>query len=131
MTHTEYAIRVPKAMTGSNPTARASVITPPGEGGIGIVALSGSGAADVLQRCFRGTRRGARDIPSGAIAHGRIMRGEATVDEVIVAHLTTSSVDRYEVKCPKKTYTLFFDMYHCGTPKPWLAPKGFTRPPRG
>ena len=40
-------------------------------------------------------------------------------------------IDRYEVKCPKKTHVLFFDMYHCGTLKPWLAPEGFTRPPRG
>ena len=40
-------------------------------------------------------------------------------------------IDRYEVKCSKKTHTLFFDMYHCGTLKPWLVPQGFTRPPRG
>jgi hypothetical protein len=40
-------------------------------------------------------------------------------------------VDRYEVKCKKKTHVLFFDMYHCGTLKPWKSPKGFTRPPRG
>lgn len=40
-------------------------------------------------------------------------------------------IDRYEVKCPKKTHLLFFDMYHCGTVKPWLPPEGFTRPPRG
>jgi len=39
-------------------------------------------------------------------------------------------IDSYEVKCSNKTRTLFFDMYHCGTPKPWQAPKGFTRPPR-
>ncbi|NMB74249.1 MAG: hypothetical protein GYA21_03865 [Myxococcales bacterium] len=37
-------------------------------------------------------------------------------------------VDRYEVVCADKTVILFFDMYHCGTPKPWAAPKGFTRP---
>jgi hypothetical protein len=40
-------------------------------------------------------------------------------------------VDRYEVKCSKKTHVIFFDMYHCGTLKPWKAPPGFTRPPRG
>lgn len=40
-------------------------------------------------------------------------------------------IDRYEVKCPEKTYVLFFDMYHCGTLKAWKAPAGFTRPPRG
>jgi hypothetical protein len=40
-------------------------------------------------------------------------------------------IDRYEVKCRKKTHVLFLDMYHCGTLKPWKAPQGFTRPPRG
>jgi hypothetical protein len=40
-------------------------------------------------------------------------------------------IDKYEVVCRKETRVLFFDMYHCGTPKPWKAPRGFTRPPRG
>ena len=40
-------------------------------------------------------------------------------------------IDRYHVTCKDQTVTLFLDMYHCGTPKPWAAPKGFTRPPRG
>lgn len=40
------------------------------------------------------------------------------------------TIDRYEVSCPGKTHTLYLDMYHCGTPKPWKAPKGFTRPLR-
>jgi len=92
-----------KMMAVGEPNARASVITPPGEGGIGIVALSGPGAAEVLQRCFRGTRRAAREIPSGAIAHGRIVRGEVTVDEVIVAHFDAAASptgeDHYEVNC--------------------------------
>ncbi len=37
-------------------------------------------------------------------------------------------VDRYEVVCADKTAIVFLDMYHCGTPKPWAAPRGFTRP---
>ncbi|MBW1810137.1 MAG: hypothetical protein JRJ19_08330 [Deltaproteobacteria bacterium] len=43
----------------------------------------------------------------------------------------THIIDKYEVRCEKKTHILYFDMYHCGTPKPWAAPEGFTRPPRG
>lgn len=38
-------------------------------------------------------------------------------------------VDRYEVVCPDKTVVVFMDMYHCGTPKLWAAPAGFSRPP--
>lgn len=37
-------------------------------------------------------------------------------------------IDRYELKCPGGTHVLFMDMYHCGSPKPWKAPKGFSRP---
>lgn len=64
------------------------MITPPGEGGIGIIVLTGPDAAVVLDTCFRGTRRQAREIPPGGIAHGRVVRGGETVDEVIVAHLS-------------------------------------------
>ncbi len=78
-------------MARTEPTARASLITPPGEGGIGIVALSGPGAAAVLGRFFRGTRRQVGDILPGSIAHGRIVRDGATVDEVIVAHFEPPS----------------------------------------
>jgi hypothetical protein len=40
-------------------------------------------------------------------------------------------IDKYEVTCTKATYILFLDMYHCPGPKPWAAPRGFTRPPHG
>jgi len=64
---------------------RASVITPPGEGGIGIIAVWGPGAAELLDRVFVGTRRGARDLPVGTIAHGTVQRDGRVLDEVIVA----------------------------------------------
>jgi hypothetical protein len=40
-------------------------------------------------------------------------------------------VDEYEVSCSSAKKRLFLDMYHCGVPKPWAAPAGFTRPPHG
>lgn len=40
----------------------------------------------------------------------------------------THIVDLYEVRCPDKTFQLYFDMYHCIGPQPWEAPRGFTRP---
>ncbi|MDP6440012.1 MAG: GTP-binding protein, partial [Candidatus Brocadiia bacterium] len=69
------------------PPARAAIITPPGEGGIGIIALAGPAAAEVLGAVFAGTHRGAAEIAPGSIAHGRVVRGGATLDEVIVARL--------------------------------------------
>ena len=87
-------------MADITPPATAAVITPPGEGGIGIVALRGPGAIRVLSSAFRGTRRQAEDIPHGVIAHGRIVRDGATVDEVIVARLEGPSGDpEFEVNC--------------------------------
>jgi tRNA modification GTPase len=90
-------------MRSAPDTARATLITPPGEGGISVIALSGRGAAGVLESCFRGTRRRARDIPPGAIAHGHIVREGAALDEVIVAHFEGSASPTgepiYEVNC--------------------------------
>jgi len=81
----------------------ASIITPPGEGGIGIVALSGRGAAALLERFFVGTRRSASQLTPGSIAHGRIRDGDRTIDEVIVAYLegdlSPTGEPYYEVNC--------------------------------
>jgi len=86
-----------------DPTTRACIITPLGEGGIGIVALVGSGAADVLGQVFVGSRKTARSIRPGQIAHGVIRWQGCTVDEVIVArpHATPFAVHGpyYEVNC--------------------------------
>jgi len=83
--------------------AMAAAITPPGEGGIGVIALSGVGAVEVLAACFEGTHRAAEEIAPGVIAHGRIVRDGRTVDEVIVAHLAAEESHTgealYEVNC--------------------------------
>jgi len=78
----------------------ASLITPPGQGGIGIIAVCGDGAAEVIDRVFVGTRRGAGAMPPGALAHGVVRRGDDVVDEVIVAHLPDADgLPRFEVNC--------------------------------
>lgn len=83
--------------------ARAAIITPPGEGGIGIIALWGADAVRVLAKVFVGTKRPAGELRPGRIAHGTIRRGGAVVDEVIVARLETESgaarEERFEVNC--------------------------------
>ena len=40
----------------------------------------------------------------------------------------THVVDLYEVICADKKHDLYLDMYHCGYPKPWAAPRSFSRP---
>ncbi|MFO8008416.1 MAG: GTPase, partial [Candidatus Brocadiia bacterium] len=58
---------------------------PLGEGGIGIIAVWGSGATSVLGNLFRGTKVGATELPPGRIAHGTVRRGEQVLDEVLLA----------------------------------------------
>jgi tRNA modification GTPase len=71
----------------TTPDARAAVITPPGEGGIGIIALAGRDAVNVLDSVFDGTKRPAGALEPGAVAHGTVRRDGAILDEVIVARV--------------------------------------------
>ncbi len=65
----------------------ASLITPPGEGGIGIIALWGPAAVDILSESFVGSSRSAEQLPAGALAHGVIRKDGRTLDEIILARL--------------------------------------------
>ena len=90
------------AMSSRESAPRASIITPIGEGGIGIIAVTGHGSARLLDDIFAGTKRSAADIPPGRIAHGVIRRDERDVDEVIVACLRTEQgpgTPYYEINC--------------------------------
>ncbi len=82
---------------------RAGVITPPGEGGIGIVAVEGQGAPELVDRFFEGTGRSAAELEPGRLAHGTIREDGQVLDEVIVAHLdprmSPSGLRRCEVNC--------------------------------
>ena len=84
-------------------SARAVLVTPPGDGGISVIALQGPAAAGVLDACFVGTRRSAGEIRAGAIAHGRIVRDGDVLDEVIVARFDDPSGPAggplYEINC--------------------------------
>lgn len=62
----------------------SAISTPPGEGGIGIVRLSGPGAIAVVASIFRSST--GRDIRTDArrIFHGDIRDGDRPVDEVLV-----------------------------------------------
>jgi len=78
---------------------RARVLTPPGQGGIAVVVVSGPGAPALLDRVFAGTHRPAGRLALGRIAHGTIRRNGAVLDEVIVARVDTAGEPRFEVNC--------------------------------
>ncbi len=62
-----------------------AISTPPGEGGIGIVRLSGPEAAAIAHEVFASSRgRDIRDPRAGRVFHGAIVDEDGPIDEVLV-----------------------------------------------
>lgn len=64
----------------------AAISTPPGEGGIGIVRLSGSEALEIAEKVYRFGNKKLSDQPSHTIHYGNIYhpKTEEKIDEVMV-----------------------------------------------
>ncbi len=60
-----------------------AVATPPGEGAIGVVRLSGPKAVAIADALFRGKR--LADQPSHTLHYGTLREGDRIVDEVVVS----------------------------------------------
>ncbi|MBL7648072.1 MAG: tRNA uridine-5-carboxymethylaminomethyl(34) synthesis GTPase MnmE [Candidatus Hydrogenedentes bacterium] len=70
-------------MTDTGDTIVA-ISTPPGEGGVGIVRLSGPDAIAIASAIFRSSRGRSLDDAARAVFHGHILGADdATVDEVL------------------------------------------------
>ena len=54
----------------------AAIATPPGQGGVAIIRLSGPDAHDILRRLFRGRAEDV-DVPPRRVCVGRILDGPA------------------------------------------------------
>ncbi len=82
--------------------------TPPGEGAIGLIRLSGKEAITIADTIFRGKK--LSEQPSHTLHFGKIMSGETIVDEVVVSlykapHSYTGE-DVVEVSCHGSSYVL-------------------------
>ncbi|MDZ4861473.1 MAG: tRNA uridine-5-carboxymethylaminomethyl(34) synthesis GTPase MnmE [Candidatus Hydrogenedentes bacterium] len=81
----------------------AAISTPPGEGGIGIVRLSGPDAVPITHRLFASSR--GKDIRSaqGRVFHGSVCNETFTIDEVLVhvmrAPRSYTAEDVVEINC--------------------------------
>ncbi|QEU48077.1 tRNA uridine-5-carboxymethylaminomethyl(34) synthesis GTPase MnmE [Schleiferilactobacillus harbinensis] len=81
----------------------AAISTPPGEGGISIVRLSGDGAIQVAQRVFKG--KDLANVPTHTINYGHIVdpATQDVVDEVMVSVMrapkTYTREDVIEINC--------------------------------
>ena len=84
--------------------------TPPGEGGVGIVRLSGPAALTCLDRVFRG-RKGAAEMLTHRLYHGRLINSRhVVVDEVLAVVMRAphsyTGEDVVEIHCHGGTQIL-------------------------
>ena len=59
----------------------AAIATAPGQGGVGIVRLSGAEAEGILMRVFRPAKKGLTALESHLLTYGHAVDGAETVDE--------------------------------------------------
>ena len=82
----------------------AAISTPRGEGGIGIVRLSGDESLGILSKIFKPkSKKDVKDIKSYTINYGHIYDGEELIDEVLVSIMkapnTYTREDIVEINC--------------------------------
>jgi len=62
----------------------AAVATPPGRGAVGIVRLSGAGAADVLKAIFLPAGGRVKSFASHQMYYGKVVHNKSVIDEVML-----------------------------------------------
>ena len=78
-----------------NPDKRtiAAIATPPGEGGIGVIRMSGDDSLNILKRVFKPHRDGIDEFRSHRLYYGDVIDQERRrlLDEVLVAYMKAPS----------------------------------------
>lgn len=82
----------------------AAIATAPGEGGIGIIRLSGYDALDIAEKIFRPFYRECiKDYANRTLIYGNIVDGEEIIDEVLLAYMkgphSYTAEDVVEINC--------------------------------
>lgn len=82
----------------------AAISSAPGEGGIGIVRISGNDSLNILNKIFKGYKnRSIEDLKSYTMRYGFIYDGDKKIDEVIVSFMkspkTYTTEDIVEIYC--------------------------------
>lgn len=84
----------------------AAIATPVGEGGIGVIRISGDSAAQISQRIFRkpgGSSVDVAGLDSHTLHYGKIVDGDRVVDDVLLAWMkgphTYTREDTVEISC--------------------------------
>ncbi len=82
----------------------AAIATAPGEGGIGIIRLSGSRSLEVCESIFKSKfNKKINDYAPRTLVYGSILDGENIIDEVLVAYMkgpnSYTAEDVIEINC--------------------------------
>ena len=82
----------------------AAIATAPGEGGIGIIRLSGCDALEIAEKMFRPFyRESIKDYANRTLIYGNIVDGEDVIDEVLLAYMkgphSYTAEDVVEINC--------------------------------
>ncbi|HKK96281.1 MAG TPA: tRNA uridine-5-carboxymethylaminomethyl(34) synthesis GTPase MnmE [Anaerovoracaceae bacterium] len=79
----------------------AAISTAMGEGGIGIIRISGNRALDILIEIFDGAKN--KKIKNRYFNYGKIVKGKETIDEVLIVYMkapnTYTCEDVVEINC--------------------------------
>lgn len=85
-----------------------ALATPPGEGAIGVIRLSGAKAIEITAAIFRG--KNLAEQPSHSLHYGRIADGDTIIDEVVVslykAPKSYTGENVVEISCHGSNYIL-------------------------
>lgn len=82
----------------------AAIATAPGEGGIGIIRISGEKSLQVAQSIFKSkSGKMIKDYNARTLIYGKIVDGEKVIDEVLVAYMkgpnSYTAEDVIEINC--------------------------------
>ena len=81
----------------------AAIATPPGEGGIGIVRISGKDSIKICNEIFRPFFESGKNLPNRTLVYGNIVDEDHVIDEVLVACMRSphsyTTEDVVEINC--------------------------------
>ena len=82
----------------------AAIATAPGEGGIGIIRISGERSLSVAEEIFRSmSGKLIKDYKTRTLVYGNIVEGDKVIDEVLVAYMkgpnSYTAEDVIEINC--------------------------------
>lgn len=84
----------------------AAIATPIGEGGIGVIRISGADSVEIAERIFRkpgGSSLDLTNAESHTLHYGNIVEGERVIDDVLLAWMkgprTYTREDTVEISC--------------------------------